>query len=336
MSSNAELKQLIKDMNEKSEVINNHHDVMAIVKMAVDYDGKFEFEHGEKLKILALCVVVVIALLIYSQTVYRLPDIWYYSMILTGGLGVAVLAVMASQKGSIKQLSAKLYQADLKFDNGIQPIRLTDEEKNQFKKEFIEFSRGNYSRKFTRFFSIKPVDDVSRGLYYQYHYVDKRIETVTESDGKGGVKTRQKTVYYHYDRYGVIFDFEYGHGLSINSNGSTRNPVLYKPAYMDFNNKFEIGANSELDAAKYLKPALQESLVTHAKSFSGLNIQISEQGQLLIAFDQPLYEGLKSTNTLRNPQEFYNELAEDNNIERLQKINEIYHLLTKHLDNNFK
>lgn len=279
-----------------------------------------------------------VGLLLYGATQHFYPSVPIFYHVVSVFASVLILfplGVMRHRKCRIRDLSYELFDADSLLDNNIQPFvsRESFSEELLFS-SFSEFRRGNYSREFRQFLKISQ-DTRPEAIYYHFHYVDRRVEKTTSRDSDGRVRTETEIVYNHYDRYGIIFDFLYGQGLSLNSSGDTHNKVNYKPSYTLFNKKFEIGANSEIDAAKMLKPALQVELFEMTKKIPDINIQISNNNQLLIGTHENMFSRTKPNYTLKDPQAFYNELLEINKIDYIEKAYQIYNILTTHLDNNF-
>ncbi len=244
------------------------------------------------------------------------------------------LGLMRNRQFNIDDLSYKLFTEDSLFDNNIRPFisgkPFTEE---LLLSSFCEFKRGNYSREFRQFLkisqSVRP-----EAAYYHFHYVERRVKETTETDSEGRTQTKREIVYDHYDRYGLIFDFAYGQGLSLNSSGCTQNQVNYTPSYALFNKKFDIGANSEISAARMLKPALQFELFEETKDIPDINIQISNN-MLLIGTNKNILTETRPKHTLKTPQAFYNELLGMTEINFIEISHQIYSILTKHLDDNF-
>lgn len=322
-------------MKDRESKASSHDDILNVVKMAIDYDGELKYKHGTSYAGLIVGLSMLTACGIYLYNGNPVADRFYVLMVIVAVVTAFLAWNIYSKENDINSLSRSLFEKDMKLDNKIESVELTSEKISKIQNTYSEFQRGNYSREFKQFWHVNESEHSKNAIYYHFHYVDKHTEVVTESDGKGGCRTRTETTYHHYDRYGLVFDFNYGLGLSINSSGETRNPVNYKPAYGKFNDLFTIGANSEFDAAKYLKPALVEKVVSLANKFDSVNIQISNDGEMLIAFSDAMLSEIKQQYDIKEPKKFYDEIAQHTEIENLKAANELVALFTKHLDNNF-
>lgn len=336
MSNNTNLKRLVRSMKEQESQALSHDDILNVINMAIDYDGELKYKHGLSYCGLIIGLLLIFGCWLYFYNSFRGPEYFYVLVAATFVVTVCFGWNIYSKENAISTLSRSLFEKDMKFDNYIVDLHLEPHKGNELQNTYSEFKRGNHSREFKRFWRIRESEHSQAAMYYHFHYVDQRTVTVTESDGKGGMRNRTQITYHHYDRYGLVFDFKYGAGLSINSSGETRNPVHYKPSYGKFNNLFSIGANSEQDAAKYLKPALVEKVVTLAGRFDGLNVQISNNGQILIAFSDAMLNEIQQQYDLKEPEKFHNELNQHTEIENLKAANELLALFTRYLDNNFE
>ncbi|NOI32043.1 DUF3137 domain-containing protein [Vibrio coralliilyticus] len=310
MSNNTDLKRLVRSMKDQEAQAQSHDDILNVVNMAIDYDGELKYQHGLSYTGLIAGLLLLIGCGLYFYDSYRVPE-YFYALVVTIFVVTACFGWgIYSKENDISKLSRSLFEKDMMLDNNIENIDLDSHKAGELQNTYSEFKRGNYLREFKRFWRINESEHSESALYYHFHYVDQQTQIVTESDGKGGSRTRTDITYHHYDRYGLVFDFKYGAGLSINSSGETRNPVHYKPSYGKFNSVFSIGANSEQDAAKYLKPALVEKVVTLASRFEFLNIQISNDGQMLIAFSDAMLNETEQQYDLKEPEKFHHELKQ--------------------------
>lgn len=335
-NDNRSLTKLIKLMKVETSQATTLDELLNVVTKAIHYDGEIRYRRGTFYTVMILLFAAFASGVIIIYLGRALPPysllIYFVLLILT----VIVLGEVFCQENSIDSLSSDLFFKSLKIANGIEDHVLKPGEVHDLGTTFSEFQRGNYSRHFAQEWRVKSSEQSRPALYYRFHYVDQYTRVVSEPDGKGGVRTRTVTEFTHYDRYGLVFDFPYALGLSINSSGKTLNPVSYKPAYSEFCERFTIGANSELEAAKFLKPALVEQVVNLSHYFTRLNIQISNQGQMLIAFSEPMLSECKQQYSLREPQLFYQELQQNSVIENLKAANELLDVFTHYLDNNFQ
>lgn len=334
MSHNADLKKLLSSMNSQLEKASTSEDIFSIVQMAIDFDGEIKFNHKPILVFFG--VALLVAVWSVSTLFWGDASSGYLPVV----IGVSSVSAIVSggivffERSLISDLSRKIFESKLMIDNHMKLAEVTPIDTFSLQYDFTEFDRGNHSRHFENFWMIEQSEDSVPAIYYKFHYVDKRTRTVTESDGKGGYRSKEETYYVHNDRYGLIFDFPYAQGLSINSNGTTKNPVNYKPSYGEFLKQFSIGANTELEAAKFLKPALLEAIVKLSADFSRLNIQILNN-KMLLAFSECMLGEMKTKYSLASPTDFLDELKSKTVFDNIKSANELIRIFTRHLDDNF-
>lgn len=322
MSTNRALSTLLSDMKKQAVNVNTHKDILDVVSMAIQYNGPMTYDNRINY---ALAMVGAVTIAVHVGN-YESP--WVLGVGLT--LFLLPLGLVFYRKLNIDGFSDDLFEKDMMLDNYISPLPISESLPLDVMSTYSEFDRGNHSREITACFSVLPPDRPA-AKYYHFHYVNKR--TVVTSNAKGGSTT--KTVYHHYDRYGLLFDFGYAHGLSISSDGKVNKCVSFSPAYEEFNAVFTIGANNDHDAARFLKPALQTGLVELREFINGLQIEISPDGQLLIAFEDCIFGSRKRTYGIGEPELFYKELQGHTNMPLLQTAFKIYDLLLKYLNSNF-
>ena len=333
MTSNRELSRLLLDIKGRMIDVKDRREILSIVTMAKNYNGEIKYNNKFLYSLFLVFFLSWLVFLYLTRNWESYPAEYYLCGVIGFAMAVSPLVIARSRNADIDAISSQLFVLDMMLD-GIQSTDVSQSAKESLLSTFTEFKRGNDSREFSKFFVIESRNK-PKVNYFNFHYVDKRTETYTSTDGKGNVTTQTRTVYDHYDRYGLLFELPYGQGLSINSSGVTKNPVDFITSYGEFNRAFTIGANNDHDAAKYLKPALLTGIMGLRNRFSDLNIQISNEGQLLIAFSDALLNQTSNTHTLADPEAFYTELQGHTHIAVLEAAYELHDLLTKYLDSNF-
>ncbi|MEP7705908.1 hypothetical protein [Paraglaciecola sp. 25GB23A] len=238
------------------------------------------------------------------------------------------------RRNKINGLSDALYQRDVYLDNAWQSEPYHGKSlAAQLGQQFSEFRRGNHLREISWLVKGEYQGSEHHFEYhaYNFHYVDRR--QVTTTDSKGRVRTR--TVYDHHYRFGLYLPFEFVRDIAISSSwfggffsGS------YKPASVEFNRKFKVKAQNELAAAKFLKPAVVVEIEDLGKELSELNLEFSSSGQLCISYAQNICSWQRQYG-LDNPEQFLREIEGDQTLTRLHNTLKRIHTLMRFSDNNF-
>jgi len=335
---NKKLTALLKSIKISAQQSNNSADILDAVKMAKAFEGDIKFQHNP----FYLCSGAAIATAVL---------IWYQPQIISQweldhNLFLSILAVLAivplifvyTQRKKITSLSDFIFAKDCRFDNHMESISVSDSVISQLPTRFIEFKRGNYSRKFISATHVAAQHSALANEYYLYkfHYVDRRTVTTTSTDANGKVTTSTKTVYDHYDRYGITLDFGFIKQFQISNKRMLRKPRDYNSASIAFSKKFAIGASTELAAAKYLKPKIVLLVMDLAKHFSDLNIEFDTQGHLCLAFRDSDVFSRKRVHGLAQPNAFYEELQGQTALDKLDILTTFINQLAKYSDNNFE
>lgn len=122
---------------------------------------------------------------------------------------------------------------------------------NNLQQMFTLFGRGNHENYISD--SVSGFMNIAENEYpftlYQYHYVNER----SHRDQDGNIKYS----YDHYDRWGIFISNIPYHGISI-SNDQTKACQLgikWTTSDIQFNKKFKMSGNNEIDLAKFFNPA---------------------------------------------------------------------------------
>jgi hypothetical protein len=247
-------------------------------------------------------------------------------------VSIAMVIIVFTARKKISDVAALAYKKDAMLDNNLKYKAPFNSEEMRIR--FSELNRGNHSRHFKEVVGgeYKGEEHQFSFEYYHFHYVDKR--TVTTMQGK---RLRTKTVYDKYDRYGIIVPFEYYKNLQIFSfKPSQLYELKLSSGSIAFDKKFKIRASDELAATKFLKPAVVVAISDMAVFLSQMNIEIDATGLMCLSFsDSNMIMGNQRYD-FSNPSAFYNELAGQTKLRKLDRTLRFLHQLFKHSDNNFK
>ncbi|TKB50299.1 DUF3137 domain-containing protein [Ferrimonas sediminicola] len=250
-------------------------------------------------------------------------------------LGVGLYLWLRKRKHWRDPVSDRIQHLDILFNNNLLQERVDATGKaRQLGRLFRDFDRGNYSREIRALYSGDCTGEVHDFGYqlYHFHYVDKRTETYTDSDGK----TRTRTRYDHYDRYGVLLAFPFAKGVSLDGDSRLRfYGDKYTSASNAFNRAFKVRARDQMEAARLLTPAVVELLTEFGSRFRQPVIEITDKGKMCIAFDDKDLLKLERRHGLDQPDAFKEEIAGHAKLEKLDTLLEMVHNLMRLSDNNF-
>ena len=237
-----------------------------------------------------------------------------------------------------KHLSDKIFLCDALFNNGLTQSKPAPEDKlDALLKQFAEFRRGSGTRDMEQMFAGQYQGEQHSFNYKLYHFQYTVKRTQTSSDGNGGYKT--KTVHEHRDRYGMLLDFPFANGLCLDAEDEVKlKDSVYAEKYQTesnaFNDIYRVQACDKLTAARFLTPAMIETLLDLNRNFISPMVEIAPDGRLCIASTSKLIIE-KRKHSLAKPDEFYQEIAGHTELKRVQKLLAAVHELMRLSDNNF-
>ncbi|MEZ9595910.1 DUF3137 domain-containing protein [Shewanella sp. 10N.261.52.F9] len=237
-----------------------------------------------------------------------------------------------------KHLSDKIFLCDALFNNGLKQTKPAPEDKlDALVKQFAEFRRGSGTRDIEQMFAGQYQGEQHSFNYKLYHFQYTIKRTQTSSDGNGGYKT--KTVHEHRDRYGMLLDFPFANGLCLDAEDEVKlKDSVYAEKYQTesnaFNDIYRVQACDKLTAARFLTPAMIETLLDLNRNFISPMVEIAPDGRLCIASTSKLIIE-KRKHSLAKPDEFYQEIAGHTELKRVQKLLAAVHELMRLSDNNF-
>jgi hypothetical protein len=336
--SNKQIKELISFLEARIHAARSSDDILAAIAKAKAFRKPIAYDHSKYILATAVCAIigVIVAL---SPHISFLPS-WsepgnqwmLYLAIVCFVISLIMVTIVFSARKKVTDIAALAYKKDAMLDNNLKYKAPFNSEEMRIR--FSELNRGNHSRHFKEVVGgeFKGEDQQFSFEYYHFHYVDKR--TVTTRQGK---RMRTKTVYDKYDRYGIIVPFGYCKSLQI---FSFRPSQLYKltlsSGSIAFDKTFKIRASDELAATKFLKPAVVVAISDMAGFLSQMNIEIDATGLMCLSFsDRNMIMGNQRYD-LSDPASFYDELAGQTSLRKLDRTLRFLHQLFKHSDNNFK
>jgi hypothetical protein len=251
------------------------------------------------------------------------------------GLSLLPLLVIGWRYASLKKLGRQLYWHNALLDNQLQLLRPGQwPDSRSWQQQFAEFDRGNHKRGFKQIIAghYAGAEHQFDYHYWHFHYVDRR--TVTSTNSKGQLRTR--TEYTHYDRYGLMLPFRYVQSLFICAfvpNGFTGEK--YQSDSGRFNKIFNVRAKEQMQAARFLKPAVVVALEDLAGQLRQLNLEFSADGMLCISFANADLLDARPPCGLEQLSRFRQSIEQATALPKLQQTLASIHQLMRHSDSNF-
>lgn len=348
MSHNKRLDAMLAKVRETAESAREERDfdpIFATLRQFRDSVGPIRYDNRVKWYICAVTALLGggFALAFFlNPALQQSLDVVGYGVIAAFAIATFVtLLVIAFANSGISSVSELIFRKDVFFDNHLQEQDIGNTGNDLYetlKEEFGEFCRRGDEGRY--------IDRLYRGTwtgsefsfpyeYYVFHYVRVYYVPVTKKVGNTTVTTierRTETLY----RYGLILDFPFAKGIVMRSGGGSYDyPRGYQPTSEDFSRQFDVGADDEHVAAKFLKPAVVLAFLDMTKSLSGMNVEISRQGRMNVAFSDSDILERRRTSSIADPDAFEAEIRDDLALPKLRKAMAFVETLKKHNDSNF-
>ncbi|WJG08604.1 hypothetical protein [Aliiglaciecola sp. LCG003] len=342
--SNKELKKLVNQIEAQVHAANCSEQIHLALIKAVDYPQPFAYQHNYHITISIVSLLLGgLLLMVPALDVAFLPNWnnpgqghWIFVWVGLLACSAFIFYLVFSRARQLSSLAKMAFFKDALFDNHI--IKKPNPSSREMSRHFAEFLRGNHSREFREFYAGEYVGSEHNFnfSYFHYHYVDKRIETYVTTDSKGRTTVRTRTVYDHFDRYGIIVPFSFYQNIQIIGDSLAQlYPEKYFTGSVQFARKFKVRAGDQFIAAKFLKPAVVVAIEDIAQVLGRLNIELNTTGELCISFTDDNVLSVKQRYDLKQPVEFYQELVANTELRKLQSTLDFIHQLMKHSDSNF-
>ncbi|AUI87724.1 hypothetical protein BS333_15070 [Vibrio azureus] len=339
MATNKDVKRAIEKVKNRVHQADNEDDLLSTLDEVIDFGFPLKYNNQIQWFCGAVSLAIGVFYLVYQNTTsYYISDADYIILGFFSIVGAMFIFYGWSRINSVNSLSDEIFKKDLLFDNDLN-IKSVDGEKyaKELKRDFFDFNRGNHSRdiEFLSYGKYTGIEYQYDFEYYCFHYVNKRTVTTTTSDGNGGKKTTRRTVYDDYRKYGILFDFNFSSAVSIyNDPPEGKYKKNFKSASINFNKHYSVSCTDEMVVAKLLKPVVVIKLEEMAAKFRGFNLEINTDGKACISVEDNLLD-VKRVYGIDQPEMFRKEIAQSNELKKLNTILEFSHYLMKQSDNNF-
>lgn len=205
----------------------------------------------------------------------------------------------------IDTISEEIVKYDLLKDSG---LTLRNELKKPLFKWLNEnmdgFKRGRIDNYLTDVYVAERVVEKDSFKYFAFKYTSV-ISKYKDKDGNNK---------YEYDNYnGVLLPCDGLGRLTISPDNKVKSDLKeWTTVSQDFNKRFNVWCEEELDASKLLSPAMVSQISELDKDIKQLNILISSSGDICLLFKQHFDVSKdKKHHSLRQPKDFLSMLESD-------------------------
>ena len=338
-SHNKRLKAALAEIGLRVDQAKNDDDLVNSIKLLGGFPTPVGFDNN-RLNMVSAGVIALAA--VVGAAVYFLAADIIYMVLAAAGAGIMVViygAVRYSRKNSLTGLSDKIHYRTSLFDYGLSPVPFSGKSKaRELGARFKAFQLGNYSREVRELLrgDYKGAEHSFSYDHYHFHYVNQRTETYTTTDSKGNVRVRTRTVYDHYDRYGFIVDFKYARAMRVSEGGLGFFQKGWKSSSVSFNKHFNVAADSEMEAAKFLTPKVLIEIESAGEALRGMDLEFNNSGALCFSFDDSNMIAANCSGGLEHPAAFAKKVAGHSTQANLDTALNFIHTLMKYSDNNFE
>jgi hypothetical protein len=334
INPNRKLAQVINSLQKQLNLVADKAALLAILEQLATLPQPIRYQFRQRW---ILCCIGLLLSLLLALLTYQLQGsvLLYYAAGTLACCSVIPLVTALYNLQQLKRFTEYFYWKNALLDNNLTELAKTDwPTLTRNWPQFAEFRRGNHRREFRQLISghFSGAEHQFSYHYWHFHYVDKRTQVTTNS--KGQVQTR--TVYDHFDRYGLMIPFAYCRDLFVTSfaaDGITGE--RYTSDSGRFNKIFQVRAAEPMQAARFLKPAVIVALEEQARQLKQLNLAFDHDGLLCLSFaDNDL---LKTTAPCGLDQltQFRQSIEQPTALPKLSQLLATVHQLLRHSDSNF-
>lgn len=336
--NNKALTQFIKKLQAKVSDSESIAVVTECLDNAIAYPHQLKYRNTQLYLGILAAIIASIGYWFHLETqgqLYRYThsDFVIFALCLLSLL-VSIFTVFKRQK-SLKDLSNLLRDEALKHLYNMTDCGATF--LNNAEHKFVDFKRGNYSQnvEWGKEIDFNSELGLIRASVVYHHYVDRRTENYQESDGKGGSRTRTRTVYDHYYRQGVIFPAinNTSHLVMSKSKLPKHWQQHFMPASREFEKKFYLQTNSEFNAAKFLEPVVVVACEQLAHKLDDLTIEFAYDGSVLINQKNTHLLNPPMDYDISSPTKFKQELLNETSLFTVNRIFGFVNQIIKHSAN---
>lgn len=239
---------------------------------------------------------------------------------------IPLVIIIMKRKCTFNDLSREMYYKKIFFDNQLIDHNFANQNVAKIlQQKFSDFNRGDLACGFELLFSGQYQGKEHQFTYYYYHcrYASRNKEISKQN---------------FCERYGIIVNFPYVANLLLESPIFAEQKSIYQPISVQFNRYYIVKSNSQINAAKFLKPMVVKLFEYIYPKFSQPRFEFNHTNQLCMSFnDKNILEYNRYVpTTLHYPEQFISQLKKPLKMPRLNMTLSFIELLMKYSDNNFE
>ena len=334
---NMQLRQALATLEAATEQARDDAALAAAVRSMVPFGEPVQFDPRFANRIAMLCSLPIVAAMLFLAN-GKTSDYAIGPAVVLAIIAASWLSYRMQQDNRFSGLSDKIYHKSTLFDYGLRSeVVSPSREAERLGQKFSTFKCGNHKREIRSVQTGQYEQDEIAYSYrlFHFHYVDRRTETYTTTDSNGNIRTRTRVVYDHYDRYGFLLPFGYARGLRITKNALGFGFGGWKSASDKFNRKFTVHAETEIEAARFLRPKVLLAIDAAGAMLADMTLEINASGELCLSFNDSNMIGNNRRYGIETPEAFAQEIAGISHQPKLTAALEFLRTLIKYNDNNF-
>ncbi len=327
---------LLEDISLKVKIAKTETELIEAIQLAEKFNGPLEYDN-KNLIILLISLSVILMVLLGNFFIFNKSPLSVEQIFICAGLLISIISLCSYlfiKKQKIEKLSDLIYTKDTFFDNQLKSIYVDKKHHaSALQAQFLEFDRGNHSREIRQLVegTYKGKEHTFTYYFYHFHYVDK-VTTTTTVKGRA----QSSTSYHRYDRYGIYLPFGFYRNIIIkNFKLKGVRGIQYKPASYLFNKHYSVFSQSEIDAAKFLKPAVVIAFEELLGVLKSINFEVNALGHICLSFSDHDMLKVNRKFGLKKASLFIREIKRFNHFLKLKKTLVFLHFLMKQSDSNF-
>lgn len=316
---------VLKQVEEAADSAKSQEELVKAVDIACQYPGSL-YPNKTVPIILIICGALVAAIALLGPDGKPSDKAIIVSMLaLTASfIGVAMLIQQSSQSSDISykiaQLSSYLSNSLAVFD-GTSSSNLID-----LRNKFRDYRRGNQGE------LCLSLAGEYHGEIHELTYKLYKLKYHKSSLDARDDKAQEKY------RYSLIIEFPWVKNIYVRSGsvGEVNYPITWETTSPDFNDKFTLSGNSEIECSKFAKPASLQHITLMGTEFQNLNLEFSSSGTLCVSLDNDILQFKDIGITILARHLFISKIKEGIELPQLQRLLSMTHRLAEYYDDNFE
>lgn len=323
-SESGTINGVLRQVEEAADSARSQEELVKAVDIACQYPGSL-YPNKTVPIILIICGALVAAIALLGPDGKPSDKAIIVSMLaLTASfIGVAMLIQQSSQSSDISYKIAQLssyFSNSLAVFDGTSSSNLLD-----LRNKFRDY-RGNQGE------LCLSLAGEYHGEIHELTYKLYKLKYYKSSLDARDDKAQEKY------RYSLIIDFPWVKNIYVRSGsvGEATYPITWETSSPDFNEKFTLSGSSEIECAKFAKPASLQHISLLGTEFENLNLEFSSSGTLCVSLDNDILQFKDIGITILARHLFISKIKEGIELPQLQRLLSMAHKLAEYYDDNFE